>query len=140
MSPRGREQATLLHLVLTLCRVIEGLPDQRLAALRESAIGTKRTCRDEAPMSAFGGKADLKRRPLLCRCWRNSGHCAAKIRLSRFMRTRAYRRLAVTRATAKGVLRQHDPEIVRRLGHTGAACTLKMRPITAPRMNPTGRA
>ena len=31
----------------------------KFATVHESAFGTKRTCRDEAPMSAFGGKADM---------------------------------------------------------------------------------
>src|SRR6516162_11682420 len=35
--------------------------DRLIAAVHESAFGTKRTFHDRVPMSAFGGKADIQR-------------------------------------------------------------------------------
>ena len=34
--------------------------NDKIAAVHMSAFGTKRTFRDQAPMSAFGGKADIR--------------------------------------------------------------------------------
>src|SRR6516225_6598995 len=60
-QPHHRESALLNHpRIVPTARRRDDRITTYLAAVHESAYGTKPTCRDESRMSAFGGKADKR--------------------------------------------------------------------------------
>src|SRR5262249_29239335 len=73
-----RQAGQLIRIVLAAPQR-EDRVNRLLAALHESAFGTKRTTRAFSCLSAFGGKADKVQAEREVRFWTQSGHRAAEI-------------------------------------------------------------